>query len=228
MPSPQGGNRAPRRNGFSLEFYKTAWPLIGDDFCRIINSMFFDRATTTQQKLGTIACLPKSGPMLNRADRRPITLLNTDYKILARVIARRLRPLLALHLNATQYCGVPGNTIFDAVATVRDVIAHAEHEKLPVCVLTLDFQHAFDKLSHHFAQLWSQFPLRHPNPGAIFGGHINYANQRTSIRPLPHSQCCSARIPIKYGIIHSALHPLLTDLEHHLPGVRIGRSSRSV
>jgi hypothetical protein len=112
--------------------------------------MFFDKATTTQQKLGTIVCLPKSGLMLTPADRRPITLLNTDYKVLARVIVRRLRPLLALHLKATQFCGVPSNTIFDAVATVRDVIAYAEHEKLPVCVLTLDFQHAFYNLAHEY------------------------------------------------------------------------------
>jgi hypothetical protein len=112
--------------------------------------MFFDRATTSQQKLDTIVCLPKSGSMLTPADRRPITLLNTDYKILASILARRLRPLLALLLKATQYCGVPGNTIFDAAATVREVIAHAEHEKLPVCVLTLDFQHTFDRLSHEY------------------------------------------------------------------------------
>ena len=88
--------------------------------------------------------------MLTPADRRPITLLNCDYKILTRILAWRLRPLLALHLKATQYCGVPGNTIFDAVATVRDVIAYAEHEKLPMCVLTLDFQHAFDRLPHEY------------------------------------------------------------------------------
>jgi hypothetical protein len=96
--------------------------------------MFFLTATTPQQKLDTIVCLPKSGPKLMPADRRPITLLNTDYKILARILARRLRPLLALHLKATQYCGVPGNTIFDAVATVTEVIAHAEREQIPLCV----------------------------------------------------------------------------------------------
>jgi hypothetical protein len=36
-----GTNRAPARDGLSLEFYKTAWPLIGDNLCRIINFMFF-------------------------------------------------------------------------------------------------------------------------------------------------------------------------------------------
>jgi hypothetical protein len=42
------------------------------------------------------------------------------------------------HLKSTQNCGVTGNTIFDAVATVRDVAAYAEYVHLPLYILTLD------------------------------------------------------------------------------------------
>jgi len=45
---------------------------------------------------------------------------------------------------------VPGNTILDAVATVRDAVAHAEHKNVPLCVLTLDFKDAFDRISHDY------------------------------------------------------------------------------
>ena len=109
----------------------------------LLNTMFFDGAITPQQKLGKIVCLPKHGPMLTPADRRPITLLNSDYKLLTCILARRLRPIMDLHLKSTQYCGVTGNTIFDAVATVRDVAAYAENTHLPLSILTLDFQYAF-------------------------------------------------------------------------------------
>jgi len=57
----------------------------------------------------------------------PITLLHTDYKILARLIAARLRPILAKLFHPSQYCRVRVNKIFDAVATVRDAIAYAEN-----------------------------------------------------------------------------------------------------
>ena len=228
-----GKNRAPGRDGLSIEFYKSAWSFIGDDLCSIINSMFFERATTTQQKLGTIVCLPKSGPMVTPADRRPITLLNTDYKILARVIARRLRPLLALHLKTTQFCGVPGNTIFEAVATVRDVIAHAEHEKLPVCILTLDFQQAFDNLSHeylftilrnyglstHFVTLLQALYSEATSTVQI-NGHLH--------GPFPIQCGVRQGCPLSMALYTLALHPLLADLERRLPGVRLGRGSRPV
>jgi len=103
-----GKNRAPGLDGLSLEYYRAARNIMGDDFRHILNTMFFDGATTSQQKLGTIVCLPKHGPMLTPDDCRPITLLNTDYKLLTRILARRLRPLMDWHLKDTQYCGVTG------------------------------------------------------------------------------------------------------------------------
>jgi hypothetical protein len=92
--------------------------------------------------------------VLTPADTRPITLMNTDYKLVARIISRRLRSLLKRHLHSTQYCGVPGNSILEAVATVRDTIAYAEQMTKPLCVLALDFKNAFDRIS----------PIHNPQP----------------------------------------------------------------
>ena len=61
------------------------------------------------------------------ADYRPIILLNYYYKIVAHILAHRLRSMMEKYLKSTRYCGVPGNTILDAIATIRDAIAHAEN-----------------------------------------------------------------------------------------------------
>jgi hypothetical protein len=53
-------------------------------------------------------------------------------------------------LHHNQYCGRNGQTIFDAVATVRDIIAYAEETNKPICLLSIDFKEAFDKMSHNF------------------------------------------------------------------------------
>jgi hypothetical protein len=75
------------------------------------------------KKNGVVVCLSKNDRAQIPADYRPITLLNDDYKLLARILARRLRPLLADYLWKTPYCGVPGNSILDAIATVQDAVA---------------------------------------------------------------------------------------------------------
>jgi len=87
---------------------------------------------TSRQKQGEIICLPKRSGTDESSDFRPFTLFNADYRILARLVARRLRPVLAEHLKDTHYCGVPGILILDAGATIRNTIAFAETEKVPL------------------------------------------------------------------------------------------------
>ena len=88
--------------------------------------MFENGPITAQQAQGHVVCLPKKTHPRTIEDYRPLTLLNVDYKILARIIASRLKPLLPGIIHRSQHCGTSGITVFEAVATVRDVIAYAE------------------------------------------------------------------------------------------------------
>jgi len=115
-----------------------------------MNQMNMGKAITTQQKHGVFVCLPKNSGSQSPTDFRPITILNVDYKILTRILAHRLRPLLAEQLQTIQFCSVPGNSISKAVATVREAIAQAEVTQPLMCVLSLYFQVAFDTISHQY------------------------------------------------------------------------------
>jgi len=86
-----------------------------DDLHEVTNQMFWARNISQQQKRGVIVGLPKAQGNQTPKDYRPITILNSDYKILARIIAQRLRPVLADHLTESQFDGVPGNTIIDGM-----------------------------------------------------------------------------------------------------------------
>jgi len=92
----------------------------------LFTQMFTNNNNSEQQKRGVIVCIPKIARPYQPTDFRAITLLNTNYKILAHIIAKRIRPALEDLFHPSQYCGRPGNTIFDAVATVRDAITYAE------------------------------------------------------------------------------------------------------
>jgi hypothetical protein len=171
--------------------------------------------------------------MLTPDDCRPITLLNTDYKLLTRILARRLRPLMDWHLKDTQYCGVTGNTIFDAVATIRDVAAYAENARRPLYTLTLDFQQAFDSIAHEYLftilrsyGLSNQFVtlLRNLYADATscvqINGHL--------YGPIPIRRGVRQGCPLSMALFTMCLQPFITMLRHRLPGVRIGRSFNPV
>jgi hypothetical protein len=91
-----------------------------------MNQMFMERKVSKKQKHGVIVCLPKASEPTIPADFRPINLLNTDYKLLARINTHRMRSIMAELLQLSQFCGVPGRTIFGEVATAREAIAQAE------------------------------------------------------------------------------------------------------
>jgi hypothetical protein len=46
--------------------------------------------------------------------------------------------------------GRPGNTMFEALASVREAVAVADEKREPLCILTLDFRNAFDRISHQY------------------------------------------------------------------------------
>jgi hypothetical protein len=81
--------------------------------------MFVPGNLTEQQKRGVKVCIPKTMRPSQPPDYCLITLLNTDYKILARIVANRIRPTLEELLHPSQFCDRPENTIFEALASVR-------------------------------------------------------------------------------------------------------------
>jgi hypothetical protein len=101
-------HRSPWIDGMNLEFYTTNWETVQTELLALVNHMFQRKHLSRKQKQGIIVNLPKCNFPKRTSDYRPITLLTTEYKILARIMAQRLKLVLADHLRDTQYCGVMG------------------------------------------------------------------------------------------------------------------------
>jgi len=170
---------------------------------------------------------------LTPTDHRQITLLKNDYKIVASILAHRLRPMMERRLKSTQYCGVPENSILDAVATVRDSIAHAGHTNTPLCILTLCLKNSFDRISHSYL-----FTILHSyglSPSLINRIKNMYDGANSTVQINGHSHGpipirCGLRLgcPLSIGLYALCLQPLFKILESRLPGIQIGWSARPV
>ena len=151
----------------------------------------------------------------NADDYRPIKFLNDDHKLLARIIARHLRTLLADYLWKTQFCGVPGNTILDVVATARDAIAQLDMTHTLLCVLSLDFREAFDKSCtsipiHHSQSLRPTGELCRSHKAYVLRCHLHSTNQRTHRRHRTPSVLRPTRLSIDYGTFRLVHQPIAT------------------
>jgi hypothetical protein len=124
--------------------------LIGDELLTIVNTVFIDGIITTSQTHGAIVYVPKNQGQTTPGDYRTLTLMNSDTKLLSRIIAHCLRPWLNEVLHPSQHCGVRDNNILEAVAAIRETVAEAELTSATVCLLFLDFKEAFDRIAHTY------------------------------------------------------------------------------
>lgn len=68
------------------------------------------------------ALLPKKGEPQNIRNRRPVSLLCTDYKILSKVLATRLREAMEEVIHRDQTYWLPGRSMVDNVHLIRDIL----------------------------------------------------------------------------------------------------------
>jgi len=169
---------------------------MGCDKNRVIinNKLTLKNGPTMAQQAQGHVCLPKKTHPKKIEDYRPLTLLNVDYKILARVIANRLKLILPVIIHPYQHCGIQGRSVFGAVATVRDAIAYAEVTKKPLCVVSIDFNAAFDRISHiHLKELLRAHGFGNPFLERVMGLYRNASSEvqingfRSSLFPIHSS-----------------------------------------
>lgn len=86
--------KSPGPNDILTEFYVHFWGLIGCDFTHMIHEAVTRGALLIEMNKGLVVLLPKEGDLELLPNFRPITLLNSSYKILAEVLQIRLQKLL--------------------------------------------------------------------------------------------------------------------------------------
>ncbi|KAE8997012.1 hypothetical protein PR001_g19701 [Phytophthora rubi] len=99
-----------------------------------------------------IFSITKGGDTSNPLNYRPIALLNTDYKILTRILAWRVRKHITKIVHSTQCGFVPGRTIHEAIDMLEAIKLRCREGKTlsKAQVLLLDFAKAYDSLDRAF------------------------------------------------------------------------------
>jgi hypothetical protein len=126
---------------------REAWaPLLA----RLFSAMAACHTLPADFTLGRVVPQPKGGLASCPCNRWPVTLLNADYKILARILATRFR-------YALQLCAGPHQTAFLQRREIGDSIFAAEllgsalaAKQLPGAALILDIAKAYDTVDRSF------------------------------------------------------------------------------
>ena len=88
--------------------------------------------------------------MADIANWRPVSLLNTDYKVFAKLLANRLKQCIGTVIKEDQSYCVPGRSIYDNINLIRDVLFYSNSNDVPLAVINLDQKKTFDNVDHGY------------------------------------------------------------------------------
>ncbi|GAU41056.1 hypothetical protein TSUD_374110 [Trifolium subterraneum] len=138
--------KSPGPDGINFGFIKDFWPELQADIMRF-NAEFHRNGKLTKGLNSTfIALIPKvdSPQLLN--DFRPISLVGSLYKILAKVLANRLRLVMGSVISESQTAFVKDRQILDGILIANEVVDEAHRTKKELMLFKVDFEKAYDSV----------------------------------------------------------------------------------
>jgi hypothetical protein len=144
--------KAPGPDGFPAGFYQKSWEVVGSTVCEFVRKIWLTPSDIAEVNQTDICLIPKIHQPEYIKQFRPISLCNTNYKIVSKVVVERLKDCIEKLISPFQTGFVPGRNIHENVIVAKEMI-HSMHKmkgKKGVFAIKVDLSKAYDKLSWEF------------------------------------------------------------------------------
>ena len=144
-------NKTSGPDGYSAEFFTGCWSVIGPEVTETVNEFFLSGRLLKQWNSTTLILIPKSPNAARTTEFRPISCLNTVYKVISKLLASRLQGLLPLVISPFQSAFMPGRLLAENVLLATEVVQGYNRKNIaPRAMLKVDIRKAFDSVNWDF------------------------------------------------------------------------------
>ncbi len=218
--------KAPGMDGLPVDLYKVFWKEISKDLSLVLMNSLENGLLPISCRRAILTLLPKKGDLQEIKNWRPVALLSTDYKLLSKVLAMRLKKAMEqiIHVDQT-YC-IPNRLILDNIILIRDVLDLSSSLGCELGLISLDQEKAFDRVEHQY--LWQTLEVFGFSPCFIAMIQVLYRDIESLLKI---NGGLSAPFKVQRGIrqgcslsgmLYSlAIEPFLHKLRRVLPGVTL-------
>jgi hypothetical protein len=139
--------KSPGSDGFTTDFYKFFWSTIKEMVLENFEHANQTGKLSIDQRRGVINLIPKKDKDPRYLKNwRPISLLNTDYKIITKVLATRIKKVLPTVINPDQVAYLKQRFIGQNIRTILDIMGYTKLRDKNGIIAFLDFEKAFDTI----------------------------------------------------------------------------------
>lgn len=144
------GGKAPGTDAIPAEVYQDFWEEIDSDIYNFASEVISLAHIDKELNVSKIALLPKTEDRSRIKNFRPISLLNTLYKVIAKIYANRMKPMLHHWILPSQTGFVPNRCILDNIFLAFETLDWTLESNQKIIMLLLDFEKAYDRVSWSF------------------------------------------------------------------------------
>ncbi|KAL2621738.1 hypothetical protein R1flu_001943 [Riccia fluitans] len=132
----------------TAEVLQLLWKHAPGDVVGFVQKFWETGELLWKQQTGIIKLIPKEGNWQRVKNWRPLTLLNSGYKLVSKLMANRMRRVLPEIADIQQNGFVQGRKITDSVLNFLICQEWAKKSQQEALFIKLDFEKAYDRVNH--------------------------------------------------------------------------------
>jgi hypothetical protein len=144
--------KSPGPDGIMFGFIKDFWDILMVDMMRFLVEFHRNGKLAKGINRTFIALIPKVDNPQWMNDYRPISLVGSMYKILAKVLANRLRLVIGSVISDSQSAFIKGRQILDGILVANEVVDEARKRKKELLLFKVDFEKAYDSIDWYYLE----------------------------------------------------------------------------
>eukprot|EP00253_Pinus_taeda_P008342 PITA_08342 len=147
-------DKSPGPDEWTIELFLFFFDLVGSEITDVVEESRQKGEAYNPFNSTFVALIPKKDDLKNFEDFRSISLCNCIYKIIAKVIAIRIVPILSRNISMEKFGFLNGRQIHEAIGVAQEVLHNVRQKKKKGVVLKIDLSKAYDQINWIYLRLF--------------------------------------------------------------------------